>query len=262
MKKNKMINSHVYLARSILNKFSYRGKNNAHMIKYIDTNDMIIKEKSTKKFNSELGYYSYNNEQLLKNNIEEKIGIIIHKLEENRKNNITDFVLLEKDKFYLTTYLAYQWLRSESLVENIKKHFNLDIRSNYLKNELINEENTTNLIGSKTCDMDICILFNNSNKGFVINSSNSLLYKDSHDYYIITLVLTPNIAVRFCKEDILKQVFSLENNYMVISITDDNSIINENIRTYNAAYKSTPGFIVGKESDLIDILNIVSNKKD
>ena len=110
--------------------------------------------------------------------------------------------------------------------------------------------------------MDICILFNNSNKGFVINSSNSLLYKDSHDYYIITLVLTPNIAVRFCKEDILKQVFSLENNYMVISITDDNSIINENIRTYNAAYKSTPGFIVGKESDLIDILNIVSNKKD
>ena len=119
MKKNKMINSHVYLARSILNKFSYRGKNNAHMIKYIDTNDMIIKEKSTKKFNSELGYYSYNNEQLLKNNIEEKIGIIIHKLEENRKNNITDFVLLEKDKFYLTTYLAYQWLRSESLVETI-----------------------------------------------------------------------------------------------------------------------------------------------
>lgn len=58
MNKNDKINSHVYIPKSILNRFAKVDEKNRKIIKYIDCNDIQIKTSTTASFNTQLGYYS------------------------------------------------------------------------------------------------------------------------------------------------------------------------------------------------------------
>lgn len=250
----KKIKSHIYLAESILKRFSFQDKNKKYWLNYIDTNSMQIRLESTRRFNRELGYYTYKNELKLKSNSEEKIGNIITKLENHRKNNKTDFILSKKDKEILTKYLAYQWLRSDYLMQEIKNRINVFLPIKNLKNLFIEEEDRTKLITKQTEEMGICIVFNNTNSGYVINSSTSVFNKDSSDYYIVTIILTPNIAIHYSKKDSLKNVLELQDDVYITTINDEKIILEENMRTLNATYNLSPNFVVGRKKDLEMIL--------
>ena len=131
---NKKIKSHIYLAESILKRFSFQDKNKRYLINYIDIKTMQIKQETIRRFNRELEYYTYKIEQKLKSNSEEKIGNVIAKLENHRNQNNTDFVLSKQDRNILTKYLAYQWLRSDYLMQIIKEKFNSPLSIKQLKN--------------------------------------------------------------------------------------------------------------------------------
>ena len=72
-----MVNSHVYIAESILNRFCIRDKDNRKIINYFDFKNNTIASSTTKKFNTSYGYYTEKNESILKSKAEEKIGNII-----------------------------------------------------------------------------------------------------------------------------------------------------------------------------------------
>ncbi len=256
---DRKINSHIYLAESILKRFSFQDKNKKYWISYIDIENMKIKQETARKFNRELGYYTYKNEQKLKSNSEEKIGNVIVKLENHRINNKTDFILSKKDKETLTKYLAYQWLRSDFLMQKIKDKFNAFLPIKALKNMFIDEEDRTRLITKLTEEMGICIVFNNTDNGYVINSATSVLNKDSSDYYIVTIILTPNIAVRYCKKNSIKNILKLQDDVFITTIEDQNIILEENIQTFKATYNASPNFVVGRERDLKLLLEEYKN---
>ena len=252
---NKKIKSHIYLAESILKRFSFQDKNKRYLINYIDIKTMQIKQETIRRFNRELEYYTYKIEQKLKSNSEEKIGNVIAKLENHRKQNNTDFVLSKQDRNILTKYLAYKWLRSDYLMQIIKEKFNSPLSIKQLKNILIDKEDNTELISKLTSEMGIGIIFNNTNNGYVINSATSVWNTNSKDYYIITIILTPNIAIRYCKKNSIKKILGLDNDYFINIINDDDIILNENINTLKATYNNNPNFVVGRKKDLEILIN-------
>lgn len=103
--------------------------------------------------------------------------------------------------------------------------------------------------------MGIGIIFNNTNNGYVINSATSVWNTNSKDYYIITIILTPNIAIRYCKKNSIKKILGLDNDYFINIINDDDIILNENINTLKATYNNNPNFVVGRKKDLEILIN-------
>lgn len=259
----KTINSHVYLAESILNRFSYKDEAGRNIIDYIDLNDMILESMSTRKFNRERGYYSKENELLLKANSEEKIGNVIKKLEECRMNNNININLTENEKQFLRKYLAYQWLRSDSIIKYIKDRLELSIPEAILKNIFIEDEENYKLFINRTKNLDIIIFFNNTNKQYIINSASSTLNSDSEDYFIINMVLTPNILVSFCKNGSIKKYLNINSDFIIKLVPDERTVLECNIHTMNVAMKEKPHFIVGKKEELFETVKAYESiKKD
>ncbi len=72
MSKKDEIDSHIFIPKSILNRFARIDKKNRKIINYIDCNDMQIKSSTTESFNTQLGYYSKQNEKILSDESESK----------------------------------------------------------------------------------------------------------------------------------------------------------------------------------------------
>ena len=249
------IKSHVYVAESILNRFSHKDSDNRNIINYIDTRLMILKSSSTRTFNRKTGYFSSENEQVLKSQSEDKIGNVIHKLERYRNEKKYDFILSNKEKNVIKKYLSYQWLRNDYLNNLIVKKLNLEISIEDLKNILIKDEEKTKLIMNNIDKIGFCIIFNNSDKQYILNSCNSLWNKDSKEYYIITIILSPYISIKYCLKKTMQTVFNAKNDYVIIVIDEANAIFNTNVDTYLSATKNNPYFIVGREEELQEIID-------
>ena len=58
---------------------------------------------------------------------------------------------------------------------------------------------------------------------------------------------------RFCDVNELKAVFNLTKDYMLEIMTDDNSIIEENLLIYKTSLESVPHVIIGDSQELIKI---------
>lgn len=100
-----MIKSHIYLAESILKRFSYVDSNGRPTIDYIDLSTHEIKRETVRRFNRTIGYYTFDNEQKLKNYAEDKIGNVIARLERCRLKSEFDIILTEKEQESITKYL-------------------------------------------------------------------------------------------------------------------------------------------------------------
>ena len=252
----KPIKSHIYLAESILNRFSYKDKDNRNIIDYIDLNTIKFDSMSTRKFNRKIGYYTNKNESLLKSNSEEKIGNVIAKLEQYRQNNDIKFNLNEKEKNVLKKYLAYQWIRNDSIMKFFIKRLKLSIPAGILKNIIIEDEENYRLFIENTKDLDVVIFFNNTNKQYIINSATSTINSSSEDYYIVNMVLTPNILISFCKKGSIKKYLNLQTDCIVKLVPDEQAVLDCNIHTMNVASKEEPHFVVGRKKELIETLKI------
>ena len=115
------IKSHKYIPRSILRHFSERDKNNHYMIYYITSDSNKINARSIKSFNTENGYYSRTNEKILAKEEEEPLGAFIH----NFSSQVNKKEISENNIVALRRYLSYQMLRSDFLIEQIKKKLHL-----------------------------------------------------------------------------------------------------------------------------------------
>lgn len=275
----KTIRSHKYLAESILNRFAEPDDNNRKIIYYIDFEDNKIKSTTTSSFNKEEGYYTEENEGNLKRVSEEKIGNVISELQRKHEKNGINFNISIKSKQIIKKYVSYQLIRDDSMVEYIINFFaNLDCEKYYLSNEelnrlkelkrcysnitvkqlknrLIETEEETEMFFEPVSNLGIIILFNMTNRKFVLTSSTSALNPYSPGHFIMHITLTPEINIALCNKKSLKSYLEIDRNIYLSEIRDKEFILEYNKGLFEVAKKNKPHKIVGFKRDLEELIN-------
>ena len=274
-----MIKSHVFLAESILKRFSYRDKDSRKLIDYIDFKNNCIKTDTTKHFNTQNGYFTDINEQKLKTFAEETIGNIIYELDKKHRKYGTNFNISYKIRKNIKKYICYQLIRDDAIVEFIKEYFskinckryylsneNLmrlhelkdcysNVTINELKNRLIEIEEEMDTFFESMVNLGILIRFNNTDRKFVLTSSTTALNPYSDGYFMMNITLTPEICVTLCNKKTLKRVLEISDNFYIAEIKDEQVVVQYNKEMYETAKKNTPHIIVGFRKELEEIMD-------
>lgn len=264
MSKKDEINSHIFIPKSILNRFAKIDEKNRKIIKYIDCNDMQIKSSTTASFNTQLGYYSKQNEKILSQESESKIGNVIKKIQ-----NIDDnTVLNEKDIEYIFRYLSYQILRTEGFSKELNKRFGTNLNIKFIKNELIKEEVELNTLYNVTKNEDMHVIINNSNVKFVLPTNSMYTFNPNYNEYTWILILSPVIAVSFMPQGTIKKL-SNNKDYSKVKIIEfreeQEEIINSfNLRAIGTQCKDSSKIkcVIGLEKELNNLMNIINKNKE
>lgn len=254
----KEINSHIYIPKSILNRFAVRDERNYKIIYYIDLEEKKIKSSSTKSFNTQLGYYNIYNEKILKNEAEDMIGEVIQKIEDSIENVSFN----ENDINSIKNFFAYQLIRTDYSARKIQEIECLEDTIQKIKNDNIFIESKLEIFFKtfKKCDLEI--LINTSSSEFVLtNNATYVIYEnnDVNNDYMMVQVLSPKIAILFYKENTFRK-FNINKKFQVIYESDSNKIKNLNLRALGTSIKGNAKFIVGKENDIKNIYKLISNK--
>lgn len=270
-----MTRSHVFIANSILNRFTVRNSKNQKIIFYYDFIENRIKSKSSKSFNRDLNYYSNDNEMRLKKFSEDKIGNAISFLEREYSANGINFTVPENIKKDIIYYVSYQLIRDEYMVNKLKemstkeynlpflsieereKRFNSFIAFNSstpkeIKNSLIEAENVTRVFYSSISKLGLVIKFNDTNKNFLIISSPVTINPHNHNYFIMNFTLTPRIIVSLCNKGTLKNLISFGNDVFITNINKEEIVLDYNKMLFKAAKNNRPYIIAGFEKDIED----------
>ena len=278
MNEGKTIKSHVFLAKSILNRFAYRDKDNKLLVNFIDFEKNEISEDTTASFNRELGYFSYENEMKLKKFSEEKIGNVITELKREYENNGTSFRISAKTKRIIKKYVCYQLIRDEAMIEYVKSYFSkinckqyylsnenlmrlhelkdcyTNITVKELKNKLIEIEDEIDTFFESMKSLGIVIIFNRTNRKYVLSSSTSALNPYSEGYFMMNITLTPEISIMLCDKKTLKGVLEISDDFYISEIKDEQFILQYNKDMYETAKKNKPHIIVGYRKELEEII--------
>lgn len=263
MKPKDKIDSHIFLPKSILNRFANIDEKNRKIIKYIDLNDMQMKCSTTASFNTELGYYSNENERVLSKEAESKIGNVITKLESIDKNT----VITERDIEFIYRFLAYQVIRTDFFANRIKEHFKIFSDNKDIKNILISEEKNFDIIYRVIKRMDIHIIINRTNEKFVIPINSMYTFNpNSNEEYIWVQILSPTIAVAFMKEGTVSKLSGTDEKIKILEFTNKqiDIIRSFNLRALGVTYKDNPKmkYVIGLEEELNDLMNIINKNKE
>lgn len=263
MKPKDKIDSHIFLPKSILNRFANIDEKNRKIIKYIDLNDMQIKCSTTASFNTELGYYSNENEKVLSKEAESKIGNVITKLESIDKNT----VITERDVEFIYRFLAYQVIRTDFFTNRIKEHFKIFSDNKDIKNILIKEEKNFETIYRVIKKLDIHIIINKSSKRFVIPINSMYTFNNTlEEAYIWVQILSPTIALAFMKEGTVFTLSGTDEKIKILEFTNKqiDIIKSFNLRALGVIYKDNlkMKYVIGLEEELNDLMNIMNKNKE
>lgn len=264
MSKKDEIDSHIFIPKSILNRFARIDKKNRKIINYIDCNDMQIKSSTTASFNTQLGYYSKQNEKILSDESESKIGNVIRKIQDIDENT----VLNEKDIKYIFKYLSYQILRTEIIPRELNKRFGTNLNSKFIKNEFIKEEVELNTLYNVVKNEDIHVIINNSNVKFVLPTNSMYTFNPNSNENTWILVLSPNIAVSFMPKGTIKELSKGKDSCRAKILEfgkDQENIINSfNLRAIGTQCKDSSRIkcVIGLEKELNNLMDIISKNKE
>lgn len=264
MKKIDKINSHIYVPRSILNRFATIDDKNRKIIQYIDFKDMQIKKAKTASFNTQLGYYSNQNEEILSREAESKIGNVIKKIE-----NINDNIKLnKKDIEAIYRYLAYQILRTDYFSHELNNRFKTSWNNKFIKNELIREETELNTVYNVIKDEDIHIIIDNLETKFVLPINSMYTFKPNSNEYTWILILSPNIAVAFMQKGTIKKLSNGKDDSKVKILEfrkeQEDIIKSFNLRVIGTQYTdySDMKYVIGLEKELNYLIDIINKDKE
>lgn len=255
------INSHVFIPKSILNRFAVRDEKNNIIVKYIDLNDMKIKSARTASFNTQIGYYAQNNEKILDQESESRIGSVIVKL---LKLNEGD-ELNKKEINALYKFLAYQILRTDYFSEQLKEKLRINIKNKDIKNIMIKEEKELNIVYGVIKKLDIYIIVNKTENKFIMPINTMYTFNgESENDYIWIQILSPDIAIVFMPEGKINEISNgkIESKVQILQFREEqNEVIDGfNIRAIGAQCKEKikMKYIIGRQKELEKYLKIVN----
>lgn len=140
-------------------------------------------------------------------------------------------------------------------MEFIIEKLDLKIDSKTLKNLVIEDEENFKLFIDRTKDLDYIIFLNCTSKQYIIGSATSTINSNSPDYFIVNMILTPNILVSFCKKGSIKKYLNIQRNYAVKFIYDEKHVFDANVHALNVGFRNTPHFVVGRKAELSETLD-------
>ena len=264
MKKLDQINSHIYVPKSILNRFATIDEKNRNILQYIDFRDMQIKKATTSSFNTKQGYYSKQNEEILSREAESKIGNVIKKME-----NIDDNTKLnKKDIESIYRYLAYQVLRTDYFSYELNNRFKKNWNNKFIKNELIREEIELDTVYNVIKDEDIHIIIDNSEIKFVLPINSMYTFKSNLNEYIWILILSPNIAIAFMPKGTIRKLSDGKDDSKVKILEfkkeQEDIIRSFNLRAIGTQYKDSSELkcVIGLEKELNYLIDIINKNKE
>lgn len=264
MKKIDKINSHIYVPKSILNRFATIDEKNRKILQYIDFKDMQIKKATTSSFNTKLGYYSKQNEEILSREAESKIGNVIKKIE-----NIDDNTKLnKKDIEAIYRYLAYQILRTDYFSYELNNRFKTNWSNKFIKNELIREETELDTVYNVIKDEDIHIIIDNSETKLVLPINSMYTFNPNSNEYTWILILAPNIAISFMPKGTIKKLSNGKDDSKVKILEfrkeQEDIIKSFNLRAIGTQYKDSSEMkcVIGLEKELNYLIDIINKNKE
>lgn len=260
MKSSNEINSHIFVPKSILNRFSNKDEKGNNIVKYIDLNDMQVKSAKTSSFNTQLGYYNINNEKILDKEAESKIGNVIMKL---LKLNLGE-ELKESEINMIYKFLTYQIIRTEYFSEKLKERLGINIRNKVIKNVMIAKENEINTLYKVVKNLDMHIIINKTDNKFIIPISTMYTFNsESESDFIWIQILSPDIAIVFMDKGKIKKISSgkYDGNVQILLFEEEQKKIIDgfNIRAIVAQYKEKTKmrYVIGRKKELEKYLKVV-----
>lgn len=267
------IKSHTYISKSILNRFCTSNDKGVKVVNYIDFNELKVKEQSPKKFMVEEGYFSSSNEKRMANDVENKIGNIIKKINTNILNN-TNFELTDKEQRIIKKYAAYQLIKDDELLNFIKDLFDLNNNFPYsnkhyilllekrkifnlgtykdLKNIFIEVEKEQKTFLGSVEELAIIVHINKTPTPFLI--TNSIFDTKKGPLILLKYTLTPQIAISLFKKKFLSEKLKTNESYFVDYITDEHIIKKYNENIFFTAKQNFPNILVGEKKELNRLL--------
>ncbi len=273
-----MVKSHVYLAKSVLNRFSHRDKDKRKLIYYYNFDTNKIEESTTASFNRINGYYTDINENILKRFSEEKIGNVINFLEKQDRIKEYDFKLPDKMKKIIKQYVAYQLIRNDSMMQMVKesmKNLNynalyisenerqrrIDIIERYkkidlkcLKNDFIEYEPIIKTFFKSLESLGIIIAFNKTSRNFVLISNAAPLNGYTVVDTIMNITLTPKICIGLCDKEKMQKKLKIDDDTIITKIVEEVFVLKYNKDLYKAAKNNKPNLLVGFEKEFKEII--------
>ena len=280
---NILINSHIFLAKSILNRFA-TYENGYKIIYFFDYHNKLERKMTTEAFNTEFGYYYDCNEKTLSRYSESLVGNVIKKLEDIYETKHRDFQLSDKEIEVLKRYISYQLIRDDwmmdivrhSFVKSVYKmkylsmeefHKRISVMEYYasidnrnMKNLFIERELKENVFYSTIKDKAMIVYFNYSDLGFLNSSSCSSFFVNSKFHYLMNTTLSPKICLALCEKSSLSELFGKETDFYVSFISNNDFVFNYNSNVYDTASKHEPYMLVGRKEDLEKTLDFIGVK--
>lgn len=256
-----LIKSHEYISRTVLKNFSFR-KNNNDLVYYAKLPNLKIRWADIKKFNTKYGAYSCENEAILKNEIEDYVGRLVKKVNNDIKRSgrmsLSDFDL---DK--VKDYLGYQTIRDNTSMVNIlglsELFYGVEGRQNFMnsvgntilgaKNYFLSQEPQLHSFRSVFKNDGVVVAFSpNGNlmgSNFIVNLS----HDGSHN--TIGIAITPSIVFILTLD--FHDNLLLKYTHKAGKILSDHEVKYINYKTIRTGLNRNGGIIIsGKEKCLLE----------
>lgn len=124
-----------------------------------------------------------------------------------------------------------------------------------IKNDLIEQEKITSVINKIVERMDVMILINQNENGFLVplNTITSL-NPNGGDDYVIVQILSPKIAISFMAENSFKQLGCENEGKVEIYNISEDCVDFLNRKTFLAVKTRKNDFLLGKRKDIEKII--------
>lgn len=234
--------SHIYIANSILKRFS-RLDGEKHIIDYIDCSTMTIKSSKTKSFNTERGYFTDRAERVLSDKSESLVGQVIERFEKAIDNG-ENIVIDDNISKTLKAYLSYQIARTDEISHKFNELYKNVFTIQAIKNALVEEENYSGMIQAIVDKSELTVLVANDTDKFILPQSSLVSFNPfSKSDYVFMQVLSPRIAIIYT-EKLAEVVFP------PTIVVCKGAITGTNAHILSMMVKTGSSFVVGLKYDL------------
>lgn len=252
-----VVNSHVIIPNSFLERFGYRTMDGMK-VDYIDVNDISIKSKKTKEYKTEYGYYSKIIEDILNNNFETKIAMISKEINDFR-NKKSKEVLFSKEKiediynfFDVTTYRNVKFLNQVN-----QGSISSSIMGDYTHDQLM-EFIFSNDVPHVYEGLKFNVIINKTKRDFIINDTMIASVICDNGNEIIIMPINKKECLALMTEEYYKK-YIVNGKLYFMNIEDEKEVEMINRYIYRFA-KMNKENVIGPKNELENLLKYVKEE--
>lgn len=254
-----LIKSHEYISKTILKNFSFCEEGNK-LVNYIKLPKLKIRRADIKKFNTKYGAYSCENEAILKDEVEDYIGQLVKKVNNDVKLSgkmyLNDFDL---DK--VKDYLGYQCIRDDISMANVldlselfygvegQRYFMNLVGNTVLgaKNYFLTQEPRLHSFRSVFRNDSVIVAF--SPNGNLLGSNYVVNLESNGSHNTIGIAITPNIVFILTLD--FRNNILLRYTHRAGKILNDNEVKYINYKTIRTGLNRSGGIVISNTKRLL-----------